>query len=77
MSGDIISIRRVSEGVKAKHLPAVLLFIGFSKAFDSIQKKKKKQEIRLAQKTPDETVNVIILYTDTRLDLWHDHLMEI
>ena len=42
MSGDILSISRVSEGVKAKHLPAVLLFIGFFKAFDSIQKKKKK-----------------------------------
>ena len=50
MSGDIISIRRVSEGVKAKHLPAVLLFIGFSKAFDSIQKKKKCKKFDLLKK---------------------------
>ena len=32
----ILSLRRIIEGVKAKNLPAVIIFIDFKKAFDSI-----------------------------------------
>ena len=35
----ISTIRRILEGVRAKHLKATLLFLEFSKAFDSINKR--------------------------------------
>lgn len=34
----ILALRRVIEGVKANNLPAILTFIGFKKAFDSIHR---------------------------------------
>ena len=39
-SGQILAIRRIIEGVKANNIPAILLFIDFSKAFDSIDRAK-------------------------------------
>ena len=38
-TGQILTIRRIIEGAKSKQLPATLLFIDFSKAFDSIHRK--------------------------------------
>ena len=35
-SGQILTIRRVLEGIKQENLPATMLFNDFSKAFDSI-----------------------------------------
>ena len=39
-TGQILIIRRILEGVKSKNLPLTLLFINFSKAFDTINRKK-------------------------------------
>ena len=65
-SGQILSIRRLIEGVKEKCLPAVLLFIDFTKAFDAIHRGKMK-EILLAYGLPGETVNAIMmLYMNTK-----------
>ena len=36
----ILTLRRIIEGVKANHLPAVITFIDFKKAFDSIHRAK-------------------------------------
>ena len=64
-SGQILTIRRILEGIKSKNLPATLLFIDFSKAFDSIHRGKMK-EILSAYGVPKETVDaIIILYQDT------------
>lgn len=32
----VLALRRILEGVKAKNLPAVMVFIDFCKAFDSV-----------------------------------------
>ena len=42
-TGQILTIIRILEGVKSKNLPLTLLFIDFSKAFDTINRKKMKE----------------------------------
>ena len=65
-SGQILTIRCILEGIKSKNLPATLLFIDFSKAFDSVHRGKMR-DILSAYGTPKETVNVIMmLYHNTR-----------
>ena len=39
----ILTIRRILEGVRAKNLQATLLFVDFTKAFDSIHSGKMEQ----------------------------------
>ena len=64
-SGQILAIRSILEGIKSKNLPATLLFIDFSKAFDSIHRGKMR-DILSAYGTPKETVNAIMmLYHNT------------
>ena len=65
-NGQILTVRCIIEGVKAKNLTAILLFIDFSKAFDSIDRNKIR-DILLAYRIPKEAVNAImILYINTR-----------
>ena len=64
--GQILTIRRILEGVKSKNLNAVLLFIDFSKAFDTVNRLK-LMEIHLAYGIPAETVNAItMLYKESK-----------
>ena len=65
----ILTIRRILEGVRAKNLKATLLFVDFTKAFDSIHRQKMEQ-ILLAYGLPKETVAAImILYRNTKVKL--------
>ena len=65
-TGQILTVRRIIEGVKAKHLQSILLFIDFSKAFDSIHRGK-MQQILIAYGIPQATVSAImILYKNTK-----------
>ena len=67
MTSQILTIRRLLEGVRAKNLQATLLFVNFTKAFDSIHRGKMEQ-ILLAYGIPRETVTAItILYRNTKV----------
>ena len=62
-----IAFRRILEGVRAKNLQATLLFVDFTKAFNSIHRGKMEQ-ILLAYGLPKETVAAItILYRNTKV----------
>ena len=66
-TSQILTIRRILEGVLAKNLQATLLFIDFTKAFDSINRGKMEQ-ILLAYSLPKETVAAIaILYRNIKV----------
>ena len=66
-SSQILTIRRILEGVRAKNLQSILLFVEFTKAFDSILRGKLEQ-ILLAYGLPKETVAAItILYRNTKV----------
>ena len=56
----ILTIRRILEGVRGKNLQATLLFVDFTKAFDSIHRGKMEQ-ILLAYSLPKETVAAITI----------------
>ena len=66
-TSQILTIRRILEGVRAKNLQATLIFVDFTKAFDSIHRGKMEQ-IQLAYGIPKETVAAItILYRNTKV----------
>ena len=63
----ILTIRRILEGVQAKNLQATILFVDFTKAFDSIHRGKMEQ-ILLAYGIPKEIVAAIaILNRNTKV----------
>ena len=63
----ILTIRRIQEGVRVKNLQATILFVDFTKAFDSIHRGKMEQ-ILLAYGLPKETfAAIIILNRNTKL----------
>ena len=43
MTSQILTIRRILEGIRTKNLQATLLFVDFTKAFDSIHREKLEQ----------------------------------
>ena len=64
--GQILAVRRSIEGVKVRQIPATLLFVDFSKAFDSVYREK-MEKILLAYVIPKEIVTAImILYRNTK-----------
>ena len=66
-TSQILTIRRILEGVRAKNLQATLLFVDFTKAFDSIHRVKMEQ-ILLAYGLPKENLAAItILYRNTKV----------
>ena len=66
-TSQILTIRRILEGVRAKNLQATLIFVDFTKGFDSIHRGKMEQ-ILLAYGIPKETVAAItILYRNTKV----------
>ena len=69
MTSQILTIRQIREGARAKNLQAIIIFVGFNKAFDSIHREKMEQ-ILLAYCLPKENVAAIMmLYRNTRKQL--------
>ena len=66
-TSQILTIRRILESVRPKNLQVTILFVNFTKAFDSIHRGKMEQII-LAYGIPKETVSAIrILYRNTKV----------
>ena len=66
-TSQILTIHRILEGVWAKNLLVTLLFVDFTKAFDSIHRGKMEQ-ILLVYGLPKKTVAAItILYRNTEV----------
>ena len=67
MISQVLAICQILEGVHAKNLEATILFVDFSKAFDSIHRGKMEQ-IFLPYRFPKETVTAIMmLYQNTKV----------
>ena len=67
MTSQILTIRRILQGVRAKNLESTILFVDFTKAFDSIHRGKMEQII-LAYFLPKETVtDIIMLYRNAKV----------
>ena len=66
-TSQILTIRRILEGVRTKNLQATLIFVDFTKAFDSIHRRKREQ-ILLGYGLPKETVAAITIpYRNTKV----------
>ena len=66
-TSQILTIRRIHDGVRWKNLPATISFVDFIKAFDFILKGKMEQ-ILLAYGLPKENIAAImVLYRNTKL----------
>ena len=64
-TSQILTVRRIIEGVKSKNLKSVLTFVDFKKAFDSVDRAMLMDILR-AYGIPEKIVGAInILYTDT------------
>ena len=63
MTSQILISRRILEGVRAKNLQVTLLFVDFTKAFDSIHRGKLEQ-VLLAKRNRSA---IMILYRNTKL----------
>ena len=64
-TSQILTMHRILEGVRAKRIKGTILFVNFSKAFDSIHRGKMEQ-ILLAYGLPKETVAAIMMLNKTR-----------
>ena len=62
----VLALRRIIEGVKANHLPAVLTFIDFSKAFDSIHRGKMIKILKAYGIPPTLLRAIEAMYTNTK-----------
>ena len=62
----ILTLRRIIEGVKAKNLPSIITFIDFKKAFDSIHRGKVMRILRAYGIQPNLLRTIDKMYSNTK-----------
>ena len=62
----ILTLRRIIEGVKANHLPAIITFIDFKKAFDSIHRAKMMKILKAYGIPPNLLRAIERMYSNTK-----------
>ena len=62
----ILTLRRIIEGVKAYHLPAIITFIDFQKAFDSVHRGMMIRILRAYGVPPKLLSSIEKMYADTK-----------
>ena len=67
MTSQILTIRRILKGVRAKNLQATLLFVDFTKAFDSIHRGKMEQILLAYGRSKETVAAIMILYRNTKV----------
>ena len=66
-TSQILTLRQILEGVRAKNFESTKLFVNFSKIFDSIHRRKTEQ-ILIDYSLPKETVTALMmLYKNTKV----------
>ena len=64
--GHILALRRIIEGIRSNNLPAIITFIDFKKAFDTIHRGRMLKILK-AYGIPDQLTNAIAdIYKDTK-----------
>ena len=71
----ILALRRIIVDVKRNNLKAVLLFVDFSKAFDSVHRGK-MIKILSAYAIPDQLVNAIAKFYENTKARWRERLLQ-
>ena len=66
-TSEIFTIRRILEGIRAKKLEATILFVDFTKAFDSIYRGKMEQILHAYDRLKETIVAIMILYRNTKI----------
>ena len=65
-AAQVLALRRIIEGIKKRHLPTVIIFIDFCKAFDSINHQT-MYTVLAAYGTPKRLLNSIMqIYTNIK-----------
>ena len=67
MTSQILTIRRILEAVRAKNLEATILFVDFSKAFDSIHRGKMEQMLFDYGLHKETVAAIMMLYSNTKV----------
>ena len=62
----ILTLRRIIEGVKTNHLPAIITFIDFKKAFDSIHRAKMMRILKAYGIPPNLLRAIESMYSNTK-----------
>ena len=66
-TSQILTIRRIREGVRAKNLEATILFVDFAKAFDSILRGKMEQILLVYGLLKETVAATLMLYKNTKV----------
>ena len=66
-ASQILTIRRILEGVRAKNVQVTIQFVDFTKAFDSIHRWKMEQILQAYCKPKETVAAITILYRNTKV----------